>query len=181
VHDVEVFTNNKKLGDYFEKVASELLSFDKLSHLKKPEPEHQQKLIKLASNYTITEYGRMIAEISAEPDDTKVKPDMFADFVVRVFHGEVSSSGAQTLIKEMFASGASPDTIIHEKDLAQISDTDSLQRAIAEVISANPKAVEDFKAGKGASLQFLIGKVMQTTKGKANPQVVEVLLKKVLK
>jgi len=180
-NDIEVFTNNKALGDYFEKVASELLSFDKLSHLKRPEVEHQQKLIKLASNYTITEYGRMIADVSAEPDDTKVTPEMFADFVVRVFHGEISSSGAQTLIKEMFASGLSPDTIIHEKDLAQVSDTDSLTLTIGEVISANPQPVSDYRKGKEASLKFLIGKVMQASKGKANPQVVETLLKEVLK
>src|SRR3990167_4588085 len=96
-HDVEMFTVNKPLGDYFEHVASELLSFDRLDHLKKPDPEHQGRLLKLASNYVITELKRMLEEVSAEPGDTKITPEMFADLIVRIFHNEVSSSGAQAV------------------------------------------------------------------------------------
>ena len=91
-HDVEMFTVNKPLGDYFEHVASELLSFDRLDHLKKPDPEHQGRLLKLASNYVITELKRMADSVGADPADTKISPEMFADLVVRVFHSEVSSS-----------------------------------------------------------------------------------------
>lgn len=179
--DIEVFTINKSLGDYFEHVASELLAFDKLDHLKKPEAEHQDKLFKLASNYTITELKRMVEEISAEPGDTKITPEMFADLIVRVFHGEVSSSGAQTVLKEMFATGNHPGQIIKEKDLGQVSNVAELNMAAAKVIADNPKAVEDYKAGKEASLKFLVGMAMRETKGKANPQVIEGVIKDMLK
>ncbi|OGN04009.1 MAG: glutaminyl-tRNA synthase (glutamine-hydrolyzing) subunit B [Candidatus Yanofskybacteria bacterium RIFCSPHIGHO2_02_FULL_44_12b] len=180
-HDVEMFTVNKPLGDYFEHVASELLSFDRLDHLKKPDPEHQGRLLKLASNYVITELKRMADSVGADPADTKISPEMFADLVVRVFHSEVSSSGAQTVLKEMFATGFSPGQIIKEKNLEQVSNVEDLNSAVAKVITDNPKAVEDFKAGKEASIRFLVGMAMRETKGKANPQVVEGILKGMLK
>ncbi|MDP3696913.1 MAG: Asp-tRNA(Asn)/Glu-tRNA(Gln) amidotransferase subunit GatB [Candidatus Taylorbacteria bacterium] len=180
-HDIEMFTINKPLGDYFEHVASELLSFDKLDHLKRPGPEHQDKLFKLASNYLVTELKRMCEEVSAEPSDTKITPEIFADLVIRVFHGEVSSSGAQTVLKEMFATGASPGQVIKEKNLEQVSNVEELNLAVAKVIADNSKAVEDYKKGKEASLKFLVGMAMRETKGKANPQVVEGMLKEVLK
>jgi len=132
-HDIEVFAINKSLGDYFEHVASELLSFDKLDHLKRPEPEHQDKLFKLASNYMITELKRMFEEVSAEPGDTKITPEIFADLVVRVFHSEVSSSGAQAVLKEMFATGASPGQIIKEKNLEQVSNVEELSSAVPKL------------------------------------------------
>lgn len=179
-NDIEVFTLNKSLGDYFEHTASELLSFDKLDHLKKPASEHQAKLIKLASNYLITEIKRMADEVSAEPADTKIMPEMLADLVVRIFHAEVSSSGAQTVLKEMFATGKKPGEIIKEKDLEQVSDTGELNQAVAKVIADNPKAVEDYKKGKEASLKFLVGMAMRETRGKANPQIVEEILKQML-
>jgi aspartyl-tRNA(Asn)/glutamyl-tRNA(Gln) amidotransferase subunit B len=180
-HDIAVFTVNKLLGDYFEHVATELLSFDKLSHLKKPDAEHQAKLFKLASNYVITELKRMADEVSAEPADTKITPEMFADLVVRIFHSEISSSGAQTVLKEMFATGKEPGEIIKEKDLAQVSNAEELNVAVAKVIGANQKAVDDYKKGNEAPLKFLIGMVMRETKGKANPQVVEGIIKEMLK
>lgn len=180
LQDVEVLTNNRSLGDYFEKVISELMAFDKLSHLKRPEAEHQSRLVKLASNYVITEFQKLLALADIQPQDTKITPEMYADFIVRIFHGEVSSSGAQTLLKEMFETGLSPDHIIREKDLAQVSDVGALNVEIEHVIMQNKEAVEDYKKGKEASLKFLIGKVMAASKGKANPQVVQELLKEKL-
>lgn len=179
--DADIFTVNKLLGDYYEHVASELLSFDKLDHLKKPAAEHQDKLFKLGSNYVITELKRMTEEVSAQPSDTKITPEMFADLIVRIFHGEISSSGAQTVLKEMFATGKNPGEIIKEKNLEQVSNVEELNMAVSKVITDNPQAIKDFREGKEASLKFLIGMAMRETKGKANPQVVEEILRKMLK
>ncbi|MEK7138712.1 MAG: Asp-tRNA(Asn)/Glu-tRNA(Gln) amidotransferase subunit GatB [Patescibacteria group bacterium] len=179
--DVELFTVEKPLGDYFEHVASELLSFDKLGHLKRPEPEHQNKLLKLASNYLITELKRMSDEVDAELSDTKVSPEMLADLVVRIFHGEISSSGAQTVVKEMFATGAPPGRIIEERDLVQLSNVGDLEMAADKVVADNPKAVDDYKKGNEAALKFIIGMAMRETRGRANPQIVEQILIEKLK
>jgi aspartyl-tRNA(Asn)/glutamyl-tRNA(Gln) amidotransferase subunit B len=135
----------------------------------------------MAANYVITEFARHLSEISAEPDDTKMTPENFAELIVRTFHGEVSSSGAQTVLAEMFATGLSPAEIIKAKDLAQVSSVGELELAVTQAIADNPKAVADYKAGKEESVKFLIGMVMRNTKGKANPQVVEELLKEKLK
>ncbi|MDP3799939.1 MAG: Asp-tRNA(Asn)/Glu-tRNA(Gln) amidotransferase subunit GatB, partial [bacterium] len=143
--------------------------------------EHQDKLFKLASNYMITELKRMVEAVSAKPDDTKINPEMFADLIVRVFHGEISSSGAQVVLKEMFQTGLSPEKIIKEKDLGQVSNAGELEMAVDKTIENNSQAVEDYKKGKEASLKFLIGMVMRESKGKANPQVVEEILKDKLK
>ncbi|OGN07877.1 MAG: glutaminyl-tRNA synthase (glutamine-hydrolyzing) subunit B [Candidatus Yanofskybacteria bacterium RIFCSPHIGHO2_01_FULL_45_42] len=167
--DIALFITNKKLGNYFEKIASELISI-----------EHKEKLFKLASNYLITELQKLLSDVSAEIDDIKITPEMFADFVVRVSRGEVSSSGAQTLLKEMFASGNSPDYIIRQKDLAQVSDLDTLKLAAENVIMENSKVAEDYKKGKKGALKFLIGRIMAATKGKANPQIVAELIEKIL-
>ncbi len=175
--DVETFTTNKSLGNYFEKVASELIAFDNLKHLKRPEKEHEPKLLKLASNYILTELNRMAASVSASPEETKIKPESFAELIVAIFHNTISSSAAQVVLKEMFETGLTADQIIEQKDLAQVSDTGALDAVVEQVIQENPQAVEDFKKGKEASLKFLIGKVMAASKGKANPQVVQEIIK----
>lgn len=179
--DADLFTYNKDLGDYFEHVASELISFDKLDHLKKPEAQHQFKLLKLAANYIITELKRMADDIDASVSDTKITPDTFADLIVRIFHSEISSSGAQTVLKEMFSTGKGPGEIIKEKDLQQVSNVEELNIAAQKVIADNPKAVTDFKSGKDAPIKFLVGMAMKETKGRANPQIIEEVLRKLLK
>ena len=137
-HDIEVLTLNKQLGDYFEKVVSELNAWDKLSHLKKPPKEHEEKLIKLAANYLITELAKLLYERGTgleEMDYIKITPENFAEFIARIYHQEVSSSGAQALLKEMFETGEDPSVIIEKKDLAQVSDAEELAQAAQEVIA----------------------------------------------
>jgi len=182
-YDIEVLTLNKQLGDYFEKVVSELKEWDRLSHLKKPPIEHEGKLIKLAANYLITELAKLLYERGTgveEMEHIKITPENFAEFVTRIHHQEISSSGAQTLLKEMFETGEDPGVIIEKKDLAQVSDMGELELAVREVISENPKPAEDYKKGKKESLQFLVGLVMKKTRGKANPAVAKEILEKEL-
>lgn len=167
--DIEVFTVNKKLGDFFEHVASQLLSLD-----------NQPKLFKLASNYLITELQKHTSGAAAL-SELKFTPESFADLIVKVSEGEISSSAAQIVLEEMYNTGKTPETIIQEKDLGQVSDSGVLEEAVNKVIAANPKAVADFKKGKEASLKFLIGAVMRESKGKANPQVVEEMIRKLIK
>ena len=179
--DIELFTMNRPLGNFFEHVASELLSFEKLNHLERPGEEHHERLFKLASNYLITELQKHLALLGASPEDTKITPESFADLVVRVFHKQISSSAAQTVLQEMFETGLSPEQIIKEKDLGQVSDAAALESVIDAVIEKNQKAAEDYKAGKEASLKFLVGMAMRESKGKANPQLLEELIKQKLK
>lgn len=175
--DIEILTTDKELGNYFEETASEILSFDKLRHLTEPAKDEKPKLYKLVSNYLITELSRMSAAAFAKPKETKITPEMFADLIVRVFHREISSSAAQAVLLEMFETGRSPERVIKDKDLAQVSDTSELENIVEKVMADNTKAIADYISGKEASLKFLIGMVMKESKGKANPQVVEGMIK----
>jgi len=181
--DIEIFVTNKILGDYFEKVVSELESWEKLGHIEKPTDLDHKKLSKLASNYLITELQKIYRErdLGFDVDGVNITPENFAEFIFRTHSGEVSSSGAQSLLKEMFETRKDPSDIIREKDLGQVSDSEALNQAVQEVIGENEKSVEDYKKGNENAIQFLVGQMMKKTKGKANPQVARELLEKELK
>jgi aspartyl-tRNA(Asn)/glutamyl-tRNA(Gln) amidotransferase subunit B len=93
----------------------------------------------------------------------------------------ISSSAAQQVFAEMFETGKSPAAIVQEKGLAQVSNTDVIEKFCDEVIAANPGPVNDFKSGKAAALNFLKGQVMKLSKGKANPNLIGEILEKKLK
>lgn len=94
--------------------------------------------------------------------------------------GKISGSAAKQVFKKMYETGGEPDHIMEELGLGQVSDSGAIDAAVDEVIAANPKAVEDYQAGQQKSFGFLVGQVMAHMKGKANPQVVNELLKKKL-
>lgn len=175
--DIDVLVVNFDLGNYFEKVASELAALAKLAE---PKIDYA-KSAKLAVNYLITELQRLVYQSGNDFSAIKITPEKFAEFIKLTAQGVVSSSGAQTVLAEMFATGADPSHVIAEKDLGQVSDEEELNAAIEDVLSANLGPVADYKKGKQNSLMFLVGKVMAATKGKANPQVVDRILREKLK
>lgn len=188
---IEVFTIAKHLGDYYEKVASELDVAAKDEHLAKnmrsDDPTGEKhlptKLHSLAANYIITEFPPLFQMRGLEIDDIaglKIEPESFAELMVMVFHEKLSSTGAKVVLKEMAETGLHPEQITKEKNLGQISDTAELESAVDEVVAKNPKTVEDYKKGKIEALKFLVGQVMAATRGKANPQVANQLLKQKL-
>ncbi|MDP2918275.1 MAG: Asp-tRNA(Asn)/Glu-tRNA(Gln) amidotransferase subunit GatB, partial [bacterium] len=165
------------MGDFFECAVSELRDWARVAE-PKIEPE---KLIKLTANYLITELQKLLTQSGGEFKDLKITPENYAEFIKLTAQGVVSSSGAQSVLAEMFKTGADPSHVIEDKGLAQMSDEQELETAVAEVISQNPGPAEDFKNGKEKVLMFLVGKVMAQTKGRANPQIAEDILKKRLK
>jgi aspartyl-tRNA(Asn)/glutamyl-tRNA(Gln) amidotransferase subunit B len=172
--DVEILVVFKELGDFFENVMSELKAEDDpLSG----EARDFGKLAKTAANWLITQLQPMLFEARTIPQDTKITAERFADFVVRVAAGEVSSTAAQTLLAHLWRTGDSPEHIIKEYDLAQVSDAVSLNRIVEEAIAQSEKSAADFKAGKEVALKALVGKVMALSKGKANPQIAEQMLR----
>ena len=171
--DVEIFVYKKDLGEYFEKVISELPL--------KISAENLFKLIKLAANYAITDLQGLLKGASVNHDYFLITPENFAEFVVLIHKGEISSKVAKGVLKEMFSTGADPSNIVEEKNLVQIIDEKEIEKIVKEIILKNKKAVEDFKKGKTSALQFLTGQAMAVSRGKANPQIVSKLLKKLLK
>lgn len=169
---IDILIYNKPLGEYFEKVISELPP-----HLEK---DDLAKLIKLSCNYLISDLQGLLGGASIASSEFLITAENFAEFIDLIYHGQISSKIAKMVLEEMFKTGGDPSNIIEEKGLIQISDEGEIEKVIDEVIKANLKVVDDYKSGKEASLQFLVGQVMQKTKGKANPQSVNKLLKKLL-
>ncbi|MGB8369924.1 MAG: Asp-tRNA(Asn)/Glu-tRNA(Gln) amidotransferase subunit GatB [Limisphaerales bacterium] len=109
-------------------------------------------------------------------DNLKFKPEAIIELAGLVENKSISSSAAQQVFAEMFASGKSPAAIVQEKSLAQVSDTGAIEKFCDEAIAANPGPAADFKSGKAAALNFLKGQVMKLSKGKANPALVGEIL-----
>lgn len=187
---VEIFTVAKHLGNYYEKVASELDLAAKDIHQKRrlsgdePVESHiNGKLHTLAANYLITEFPGLLKLKGTEVDDIegiKIEPESFAELMVMIYHNIVSSSAAQTILKEMAETGLHASAIVEQKDLSQVSDESALIEAVEKVISANAKAVEDYRKGKTDVIKYLIGQAMRETNGKANPEVLAGIFKKQL-
>ena len=167
--DISALVNNKALGDYYEEVVSEAAA-----------ENSNQKVYKLAANWVVTELQKLLRLNKIGVSHLKITPENFAEFINIVSRGEINSSVAQIVLKEMFERGADPSQVITEKNLGQVSNTEELDVIINEVIKENPKPVEDFKSGNEKTLMFLVGQVMRKTGGKANPQVVQDLFRKKL-
>lgn len=174
--DVEIIISDKGLADYFEEVVSELK--EKLQCGEYIADE--QKTIKLAANYIITELRKHLIEHNHSISQIEITPENYAELICFVASGQINSSAAQTVLHEMYKTGGDPSQIIADKNLAQLSDEKELENIAHKVIAENHQSVEDFKAGKENALKFLMGQVMSATKGRANPQVVSELLRKKL-
>ncbi len=175
---IEVFTIAKRLGDYYEKIASELDSESKSAN------NLQNKLYSLSANYVITEFPPLFQMQGMEIDDIaglKITPESFAELMVMIFNNKLSSTNAKIVLREMAETGLHPEQITATKNLSQISDSSELEKAVDTVLDKNQRTVEDYKRGKVESLKFLVGQVMAITKGKGNPQIIGQILTEKLK
>jgi aspartyl-tRNA(Asn)/glutamyl-tRNA(Gln) amidotransferase subunit B len=169
---IEIFVQNKKLGEYFEKVISELEP--------RLQPEKLSRLIKLATNYLITDLQNLLKEKAIPVDNLLITPENFSEFISLIHDGKISSKIAKIVLAEMFRTGDDPSNIIEEKGISLIENEDEIKIVIEKIVLENKKAVDDFKQGKKNSLQFLIGKVISETKGRADPETVKEMLGKIL-
>ncbi|EKE11904.1 MAG: hypothetical protein ACD_15C00003G0016 [uncultured bacterium] len=176
LENVNVIVSDKKLAEYFEQVVSELKEKSQGGEIKAEE----NKFIKLAANYIVSELQKHLVKNNQSIGDIKITPENYAELIGYLADGKINSSAGQVVLEEMYATGGDPSQIIEEKNLAQMSDSSELEKIVEEVLAKNQKSVEDFKAGKQNALQFLMGQVMMMTKGKANPGIVIEMLKKKL-
>jgi aspartyl-tRNA(Asn)/glutamyl-tRNA(Gln) amidotransferase subunit B len=110
---------------------------------------------------------------------SKVKPDQLRALAMRVFDGTVSNSTATAVILPAMWNGeGNADQIIEKRGLKQISDSGAIEKIVDEVLAANARQVEDYRAGKDKAFNSLVGQVMKATKGKANPAQVNEILKR---
>lgn len=168
---IEIFTDSKDLGEYFEKVISEI----EVGERDKKFPV----LIKLSANYIITD---LLGLLNGEFDEKEcaITPENFAEFITLIQEGKITSKTAKEILVEMLQTSKDPSQIIEDRGLSQITNKKEIEKAVKEVIEQNPQPVEDYRQGNKNALQFLLGKVIKQTRGKANPQIAQQLLKDIL-
>jgi aspartyl-tRNA(Asn)/glutamyl-tRNA(Gln) amidotransferase subunit B len=162
-YDAGVLTMTRALAEYFDEAA-------RLSN----QP-------KTAANWIMGDLLRFLKDGDVDLKDlssSPVTPKMLADMILLVEKGTISGKIAKTVMEEMYKTGKTPEAIVQEKGLVQISSTGELEGIVDSVLSQNGDAVAQFRSGKQASLGFLVGQVMKATQGRANPQAVNELLRK---
>ena len=161
-YDAGVLTADKALAKYFEDVV-ELCSSPKA-----------------ASNWVMGDLLRFLNEDKRDIRDCPITPAALAEMIRLIEDGTISGKMAKDIVLEMYKTGGDPKTIIAEKGMVQITDEGALIATIQAIMDANPNQLKDFRGGKDKLFGFFVGQVMKATQGKANPQIVNELLKKML-
>jgi len=172
-HDIEIIIGDIDLANYFEDAASEMQEKISCGEC----AAKLEKAVKLLANYLIVEIRKMLAAENKGIGELKITAENFAEFIGILADDKINSSAGQIVLYDMFHTGGDPSQIIETKNLAQTSDEGELQEIVEEVLAKNGKSVADYKSGKQNALQFLMGQVMKETKGKANPKIVQEIIK----
>jgi len=162
-YDAQILTSTKPLSAFYEETTRLF-----------PEP-------KAVSNWMMGDLLRELKKDEREIDQCPVTPLHLAEMLKMIKEGTISGKIAKDVFEEMYRTGEPPAKIVKEKGWIQILDEAEIARAIQRVVDANPKLVDDYQKGKEKLFGFLVGEVMKETKGKANPKLLNELLKKRLK
>jgi aspartyl-tRNA(Asn)/glutamyl-tRNA(Gln) amidotransferase subunit B len=123
---------------------------------------------------------RDLKEFNQTIGNSPVSPRDIAELVRLIESGDISSKMAKDVFEVMFREKKSPQQVISEKGLKQITDAAELEKIVRETIAANPKIYEQYRGGKKATFGFFVGQVMKATRGQANPQLVNQILRNIL-
>ena len=161
-YDAQILTGDKKFADLFE-TTTELCG--------KP---------KKVSNWIMVETMRLLKDNGMDPDDITFSPVNFAKLINLADSGSITNTVAKEVFELVFKEDIDPDAYVEEKGLKTVNDEGALRETVLRIIAENPQSVEDYHNGKEKAIGFLVGQTMKTMKGKANPGMVNQLLKELL-
>ena len=161
-YDAKIITSSKHMADIFE-ATTKLCG--------KP---------KKVSNWLMVEAMRLMKEHEMDPEELRFSPVNLAKLIELVESGTINGSVAKEVFEIVFDKDIDPEQYVEEKGLKSVNDEGELRDAVQRVIEENPQSVEDYHGGKEKALGFLVGQTMKATKGKANPGMVNKLLKELL-
>ncbi|HMN49994.1 MAG TPA: Asp-tRNA(Asn)/Glu-tRNA(Gln) amidotransferase subunit GatB [Ignavibacteriaceae bacterium] len=162
VYDSEILTQSKYLADYYETVTSVTKDY------------------KSASNWIISEVLAVVNEKKIDILDFPITPVNLGKLINLINDGTISGKIAKEVFNFMLIDNSNPELIVKEKNLIQISDTGEIELIIKKIIDTNPDQVQEYRSGKEKVFGFFVGQVMKQSKGKANPKLVNEILKKKL-
>ncbi len=161
-YDADVLTSSRSIADFFEAC---------VRLYNKP---------KVVSNWIMSELLRELKKDGRDIRETSITPENLTEILRLIDDGTISGKIAKIIFEEVYRTGRSPKTIVKEKGLVQITDRDEIRAIVEEVLEANPKEAETLKNGKQGLIGFFVGQVMRRTSGKANPQLVNQLIREIL-
>ena len=161
-YDAEIITESKSMADLFEAATA---------ICKKP---------KKVSNWLMVETMRLMKEHGMEPEDLKFSPENLAKLINLADAGVVNSSVAKEVFEKVFSEDVDPEQYVEEHGLKTVHDEGALKAVLEQVIADNPQAVSDYRGGKEKALGALVGQTMKAMKGKANPGMVNQMLREML-
>ncbi|MCI9429147.1 MAG: Asp-tRNA(Asn)/Glu-tRNA(Gln) amidotransferase subunit GatB [Lachnospiraceae bacterium] len=161
-YDIEIITGSKHLADIFEET---------VAICKEP---------KKVSNWLMGETMRLLKEQGREPEDIVFSPGHLAELIAMTDAREINGTVAKEVFEVMFAEDIDPRQYVEEKGLQTVNDAGALQKTLEEVIANNPQSVADYRGGKEKALGFLVGQTMKAMKGKADPGLVNQMLREML-
>jgi aspartyl-tRNA(Asn)/glutamyl-tRNA(Gln) amidotransferase subunit B len=162
-YDAGVLANDLELSRYFEAAAK---------RARRP---------KAVANFVLNDLLSALSGAGKTLADCPIAPEHLAELAALIEDGKINSKQGKEVFAEMFTSGLAPAQIVQAKGLAQESNVEAIEGLCRQVITANPKSVEDYRTGKGAAINFLKGQVMKASKGKANPNLVGETLERLLR
>jgi len=166
-YDAGVLTNSAALATFFEETLKHLGGDPKAS-------------AKMVSNYLAGEFSRIMNEENVELGASKISPKHLAEIVKLQTSNVISSMGAKTAIGAAWKTGESVEAIVEREGLKQVSDTGALEKTVDAIIAANPGQTAEYRAGKEKLLAFFVGQAMKATAGKANPAMLQEIVKRKL-
>ncbi|MFW0837653.1 MAG: Asp-tRNA(Asn)/Glu-tRNA(Gln) amidotransferase subunit GatB [Candidatus Komeilibacteria bacterium] len=182
--DINLLVDDKAVADYFEHVVSELrdwLTTEIEGDSETIWQDNRKKIVKLAFNWISSELFKLLKINKQAITDISITPENMAEFITLVYQNKVNSSAAQTILAEMYKSGADPTHVMEDKDLGQMEAGEELDKVLDLIVAENSEQAEEYRQGKESLLQFFIGLGMKATKGKANPQDLAKIFKDKLK
>jgi aspartyl-tRNA(Asn)/glutamyl-tRNA(Gln) amidotransferase subunit B len=165
-YDAVTLTQTRELADYFERALAAAAP--------------AAVPAKTVANWVMGELSARLNEAGVDASQSAVGPAGLARLLARIQDGTISGKIAKEVFDAMWAGEGDPDAIIERRGLRQISDAGALEAIVAEVLAANPRSVEEIRAGREKAFNALVGQVMKASRGKANPQQVNDLLRKKL-
>lgn len=169
LYDATVLVSDMKTPFYFEDVVKGITAWKDI-----------KEAAKMASNWVSGELFALLKEESKTIEESPVAPEKLAALLNLIGNGQISGRIAKEVFQDMWQTGKDPAKIVEEKGLVQISDTGELEAMADKVLADNPQMVEQYKSGKDKLFGFFVGQIMKATGGKANPAVVNEILKKKL-
>ncbi len=162
-----------------EKDAAQLVVTKQLSDYYEVCTQHCNEY-KLMANWLLVEVPAYLSKNNVEFENMKMQPQQLASMVKMIKEGTISSKQGKEVFEEMMNTGKNPEDIANEKGMKQMSDSSALEAMIEDVLAKNASAIEDYRNGKTRAVGFIVGQVMKASRGQANPQMTNQLVKEIL-